>query len=423
MAANPFYIDPWAGQSQNIAQGLAGLGSVVRERREEKQNQELRASAQEIFERGNPDEIAQFMIANPEIGKQAAGGMQFASELTEKNLVESAKRVLSSEDPEAVLTERIRIVQEQGGDPSDSIEALQEYREDPKGFMAGAEKLFAMRDPQGHGAWKKATSTQQDFGEIGKKVRAAGFDPATPEGQRYARQLLEGSRGAGAVKPTANRQDYEYWQQLKKTDPAGADAFARQVGLKPKDKTLSAAAEKALISSQDRYFQLSEQSREYDVLADDYERFKDTLATGTPATISEFFKSVTGSQDEASELRRRLAKVRLSEALKYLPPGPATDRDVAEAFKGVPATTASPDQVQSFLRGSAKIARLESDFQQFKSDYISQNNGTQGMIKAWKQAIENGEIQSVNDLRRPSTDKPVTDMSDDELLQAAMGAK
>lgn len=156
MAANPFYIDPWAGQSQNIAQGLAGLGSVVRERREEKQNQELRASAQEIFERGNPDEIAQFMIANPEIGKQAAGGMQFASELTEKNLVESAKRVLSSEDPEAVLTERIRIVQEQGGDPSDSIEALQEYREDPEGFMAGAEKLFAMRDPQGHGAWKKA---------------------------------------------------------------------------------------------------------------------------------------------------------------------------------------------------------------------------------------------------------------------------
>ena len=197
---------------------------------------------------------------------------------------------------------------------------------------------------------------------------------------------------------TSNMLDLEEYQRLKAEDPEAATMFGKDVGLIPKDKPISSTAEKALIDAQDKFQQLTAQSREYELLANDYDRFKGSLPAGTVGTFSEFVKNVTGSQDEASELRRRFSKVRLAEALKYLPPGPATDRDVQEAFKGVPRDNASPEQVKAFLRGASKMARIDSEFQEFKSNYISENDSTKGLIKAWKSAIDNGEVDSINAL-------------------------
>lgn len=225
----------------------------------------------------------------------------------------------------------------------------------------------------------------------------------------YQRQSLDLQRQRLEKTPfekaTANVQDYEYYKKLKQTDPQGAEMFAKDVGLIPKDKQLSPTGEKTLIDAQDKYFSSTTQAREYELLAGDFERFSGSLPSGSKATISEFIKTVAGSQDDATELRRRLAKVRLSEALKYLPPGPATDRDVKEAFKGVPAENASPTQVQAFLRGSAKMARIDSEFQEFKANYIAENEGTKGLIPAWKKAIADGNVASINELRQEGSQK------------------
>ena len=202
-------------------------------------------------------------------------------------------------------------------------------------------------------------------------------------------------QGAG----TANMQDFEFYNDLKKRDPEGASMFAKDVGLIPKDEKLSGTAEKALITAQEDFMRSTTKAREYELLADDYDRFKDDLPTGASATIGEFIKSLGGTQDEQTELRRRFQTVRLSQALKNLPPGPATDKDVAEAMKGVPKENASVEQVTSFLRGSAKIEAIESEFQEFKAEYISSNNNTKGLLKAWKEAAKNGEVESLNALK------------------------
>lgn len=153
---------------------------------------------------------------------------------------------------------------------------------------------------------------------------------------------------------------------------------------------MSAGAEAALMKAQDAVVEAQRNSNEYQVLAKDFER-KD-VEGGLKSTVTETFKSILGSQDEVTEFRRRFNKVRMSEALKYLPPGPATDRDVQEAFRGVPPENAPASQVASFLRGAARLARFDAAYNQFKADYISSRRKPAGLNRQWRKSIESKKL-------------------------------
>ena len=151
---------------------------------------------------------------------------------------------------------------------------------------------------------------------------------------------------------------------------------------------LSAGLESALLSSQEKVVSAQRNAREYDVLANDFANRVADLQGGAAGSFGEFLKGVLGTQDDVSEFRRRFNQVRLSEGLKNLPPGPATDRDVQEAFKGVPKPNASPEQIQSFLRGAARLARFDAGFNQFKADFISERSSAKGLNKEWRKQIQ-----------------------------------
>lgn len=287
------------------------------------------------------------------------------------------------------LDKRIEKIRARGGDPSDTMDfrdrllsgqinkdqAVQELN----GVVSAAERMGVIKPAQAKGG---LTEYQTEYLKIQKE------------------KLNKPSKAEGA---TANERDWKKYTELKKTDPEGAQLFGKQVGIVDDERKLSAAAEKVLNEATQAYFDTSKQAREYDVLANDFKQYTSELPAGTAATVSEFLKSVTGSQDEATELRRRLAKVRLSEALKYLPPGPATDRDVEEAYKGVPKENAGVEQVEMFLRGSSKMAAIDAEFQEFKANYISENNSAAGLIPAWKQKIADGGVESINALGNGKT--------------------
>lgn len=153
---------------------------------------------------------------------------------------------------------------------------------------------------------------------------------------------------------------------------------------------LSAPSEKALISAQDATVAAKRSSTEFDILADQVEAAD--LTGGIASTTSETFKRLLGNQDDVTEFRRRFNSVRLSEGLKNLPPGPATDKDMAEAFKGVPAENAPSSQIASFLRGAAKMARFDAAYNQFKSDYISEKSSVKGLNKEWRRSVQSSAL-------------------------------
>jgi len=77
-----------------------------------------------------------------------------------------------------------------------------------------------------------------------------------------------------------------------------------------------------------------------------------------------------------TQLRQEYTRLRNTAAIKSLPPGPATDKDIAMALKGFPSDNASAGDLSSFLRGMAKLQDVDASINNAKTDWLAQNNGT-----------------------------------------------
>lgn len=168
---NPFYVDPGRGVGQqlgSLGSSLAGLGQIMRSRQQQEQELQARLVQQErmaegreaiksAFQSNNPDAIAQTMIDYPELSDQLQGAMQFKSDATRQNMVKSAREiVLNPNNAQQVLTDRVKMIQDQGGDPTESILALKEFQENPDAALQSAKNLYAAYDPQGFKSYQAA---------------------------------------------------------------------------------------------------------------------------------------------------------------------------------------------------------------------------------------------------------------------------
>jgi hypothetical protein len=97
---------------------------------------------------------------------------------------------------------------------------------------------------------------------------------------------------------------------------------------------------------------------------------------GVFSSASDFLKKGAGFQGGMTQLRQEYTRLRNTAAIKSLPPGPATDKDIAMALKGFPSDNASAGDLSSFLRGMAKLQDVDASVNNAKTDWLAQNNGT-----------------------------------------------
>lgn len=104
----------------------------------------------------------------------------------------------------------------------------------------------------------------------------------------------------------------------------------------------------------------------------DAESAKGTLGAGWGAlgSANEWLRSKLGLQNGLSDLRTEYVRLRNSAALKDLPPGPATDKDVELALKGFPPETSDAKYLASFARGMAKISAREAAYESAKAEWV-----------------------------------------------------
>jgi len=96
---------------------------------------------------------------------------------------------------------------------------------------------------------------------------------------------------------------------------------------------------------------------------------------GAFSRFGEWIKGQTGNQSAMTELRNEYTRVRNSQAMKMLPPGPATDKDIELAMKGLPPETADSKTIASFLRGMAKMNQRDAAYQQMQAEWVNQVGG------------------------------------------------
>lgn len=200
--ANPFQIQ------SGLSRALPALGGAIGEyKQEQAQTQQFEAQNRikselaELFspERetpATPQDIINFSIKNPEFSAQAQKLFGFTNEQTRPVAQRAYADVMLSSDPQeaaSILTNAAREVTRLGGAPKNMMN-------DAQALMSGDSKALE-RVKQG----------------------AALTDPDLAK--RYA------EINKTEIKPTANIQDFNRYQELKKSDPKAAEEFATLTGI------------------------------------------------------------------------------------------------------------------------------------------------------------------------------------------------
>lgn len=96
--------------------------------------------------------------------------------------------------------------------------------------------------------------------------------------------------------------------------------------------------------------------------------------TGGLVTASwEGIKGALGIETERSDMVREVTKMINSEVIKGLPPGPATDKDIAIIKKGFPPATADGETIGRFLDAMSNVNMAAAANKQMQAEWQSQN--------------------------------------------------
>lgn len=92
---------------------------------------------------------------------------------------------------------------------------------------------------------------------------------------------------------------------------------------------------------------------------------------GAFSKATEWLKQATGNQDALTLMRQEYVRLRNNQAIKTLPPGPATDKDIMLAMKGFPPDSADAATMATFLRGMAKMNQYAAVTENAKSEWVN----------------------------------------------------
>jgi hypothetical protein len=115
-------------------------------------------------------------------------------------------------------------------------------------------------------------------------------------------------------------------------------------------------------------------------LAEEFEKLPAGTGAGNLSALHERAKQGLGYQDGLTSIRNEFERLKNSQAIKNLPPGAASDKDIEIAKQGFPRSTANREHIISFLRGMAKMQTIAAQADDRKADWIS-SNGNLGTAK------------------------------------------
>lgn len=96
-------------------------------------------------------------------------------------------------------------------------------------------------------------------------------------------------------------------------------------------------------------------------------------ASGWAGAIAEGWKKFQGQEDQISALKTRWTNIKNSNIIQNLPPGVASDRDIAMFSEGFPGANAAPETVAGFLKGMAKASRFVEAQSKAEAEWMGYN--------------------------------------------------
>ena len=112
------------------------------------------------------------------------------------------------------------------------------------------------------------------------------------------------------------------------------------------------------------------------------------LASGFTADAKKKIADSLGVRDYNSAIRTWTDGIRTMEAFKALPPGPATEREVAGAFATVPPDNDTAANTMAWLRRAERSAMIVAEFSKQRGKFMEDNGSIRGLVTANKGLFE-----------------------------------
>lgn len=363
---------------------------IARQQAEQKQIAAMRRQAEYerdvfgVFNDPTPQNIARLQITYPERIKEFQAGfdtLDKARVADEQAFIGKTYAALRTNPAvaEKLLSERIAALTNAGEDAAEEKQALDLLKTDPKQALGYVGSMVAFTLPK---------DQVEALAKLQGEQRAEALAPAELAAKQ-AEATIKGVEAAAAPAKTA-AELRKIDSEIRNLSSQAADRAARlnldrdrllldtQTKLAEIKNTAGKLPDSALkivneavpaaIASQQAASQLDDLATKLEAVNGGF---------GRATTFGEYFRRETGNQDAVTALRQEYVRLRSQQAIKSLPPGPATDRDIELALKGFPPETADSKYIASFLRGTAKLQRIDAAAQEAKSEWV-QANGSLG---------------------------------------------
>ncbi|HDQ5244292.1 TPA: phage DNA ejection protein [Escherichia coli] len=358
-----------SGRNNIGLQALQGLGSVAQTYQAAKQ-QEADAAFQKEYaaaiQSGDRQQVRNLMTKYPGQLEKIQSGMKWADE-DQRNSIGTlaAGARLASSSPEAMqswLQSNANELARVGVDPNN---VAQMYQQNPSGFGEFVDHLgMAALGPIDYfNVQDKMAGREIDRGRLAETIRSNQAGEALQaRGQNLSYQSAMTGHNIAAQRLALDQQEFGFKMQQ-------AQEKAQQlISEAPK---LSVNMEKGIETAVNNATASSNSANSMSALAQQFRAEKPT--TGLFGNAQNMFAKLTGSDTTLRDLRIRQNALVNSQVLKFLPPGPATDKDVEIVRQGAPTDMDNPETVARWLDAMANLERRNAQFNEFKAEWMSAN--------------------------------------------------
>ncbi|EIH7940908.1 phage DNA ejection protein [Escherichia coli] len=347
-------------------QGLSGIAGVFQQEKQAQRQKEFQQAYANAYASGDRGALRQLATQYPDQIESVRKGMGFIDE-DQRNSIGTlaAGARLASSSPEAMqswLQNNAKELTRVGVDPNN---VAQMYQQNPSGFGEFVDHLgMAALGPIDYfNVQDKMAGREIDRGRLAETIRSNQAGEALQaRGQNLSYQSAMTGHNIAAQRLALDQQEFGFKMQQ-------AQEKAQQlISEAPK---LSVNMEKGIETAVNNATASSNSANSMSALAQQFRAEKPT--TGLFGNAQNMFAKLTGSDTTLRDLRIRQNTLVNSQVLKFLPPGPATDKDVEIVRQGAPTDMDNPETVARWLDAMANLERRNAQFNEFKAEWMSAN--------------------------------------------------
>ncbi|EFB7138665.1 acyltransferase [Escherichia coli] len=347
-------------------QGLSGIAGVFQQEKQAQRQKEFQQAYANAYASGDRGALRQLATQYPDQIESVRKGMGFIDE-DQRNSIGTlaAGARLASSSPEAMqswLQNNAKELTRVGVDPNN---VAQMYQQNSSGFGEFVDHLgMAALGPIDYfNVQDKMAGREIDRGRLAETIRSNQAGEALQaRGQNLSYQSAMTGHNIAAQRLALDQQEFGFKMQQ-------AQEKAQQlISEAPK---LSVNMEKGIETAVNNATASSNSANSMSALAQQFRAEKPT--TGLFGNAQNMFAKLTGSDTTLRDLRIRQNALVNSQVLKFLPPGPATDKDVEIVRQGAPTDMDNPETVARWLDAMANLERRNAQFNEFKAEWMSAN--------------------------------------------------